>query len=205
VANTASAGRLFFSGKSATNSPATLSGVNKGKIHLPLPIRKRLMIRLTFSYRGESVNAQRFLMALCIGASACVMTGCAAPHKVVLRTDKIYPPIGPYSQMIGYGNLIYFSGFISLNQAGTAIEGATIEEQTKHVLDYIGAGLESQGLRFEDVLSSTVYTKDLNEFAAMNAVYAQYFRKDPPARATIEVARLPRDAKIEIAIIAGRR
>jgi reactive intermediate/imine deaminase len=92
-----------------------------------------------------------------------------------------------------------------LNLAGTAVEGATIEEQTKVVLDYIGAGLASQGLSYEDVLSSTVYMKDLNEFAAMNAVYAQYFKKDPPARATVEAARLPRDVKIEIAVVVGRR
>jgi enamine deaminase RidA (YjgF/YER057c/UK114 family) len=68
-----------------------------------------------------------------------------------------------------------------------------------------GAGLASQGLSYDDVLSSTVYMHDLNEFAAMNAVYGQYFKKDPPARATIQVARIPRDAKIEIAIVAGRR
>ena len=152
------------------------------------------------------MDTKRFLMALCLGASACAMSGCAAPaRKVVLRTDQIYPPIGPYSQMVGYGNLIYFSGFGPLNKAGTAVEGATIEEQTKVVLDYIGAGLASQGLTYDDVLSSTVYLKDLNEFAAMNGVYGQYFKKDPPARATIEAARLPRDAKIEIAVIAGRK
>ena len=154
------------------------------------------------------MDKKRVLITLCLAVSAGAMSGCAVParpHKEVLRTDKIYPPIGPYSQMIGYGNLIYFSGFAPLNKAGTAIEGATIEEQTKVVLDYIGAGLESQGLSFDDVLSSTVYMKDLNEFAAMNGVYGQYFKKDPPARATIEAARLPRDAKLEIAIIAGRR
>lgn len=153
------------------------------------------------------MNMKRFLMALCVGASACALAGCAtpAPRKVVLRTDQISPPIGPYSQMVGYGNLIYFSGIISLNRAGTALEGATIEEQTKLVLDYIGAGLASQGLSYDDVLSSTVYMQDLNEFAGMNAVYGQYFTKDPPARATLQVARLPRDAKIEIAVIAGRR
>jgi reactive intermediate/imine deaminase len=125
--------------------------------------------------------------------------------KVVLRTDKIYPPIGPYSQMVAYGNLIYFSGFIALNKTGDALEGTTIEEQTRRVLDYIGAGLESQGLSYDDVLSVTVYMKDLNEFAAMNQVYAGYFRRDPPARSTIQAARLPRDAKIEISIVAGRR
>ena len=153
------------------------------------------------------MDKQRLLMAFCLAASACALAGCAAPtpHKVVLRTDQIYPPIGPYSQMIGYGKHIYFSGIIALNREGTAIEGATIEEQTKRALDYIGAGLASQGLSFDDVLSSTVYMQDLNEFAGMNAVYAQYFTKDPPARATLQVARLPRDAKIEIAVIAGRR
>ena len=147
------------------------------------------------------------LMTLaCCLAGALALGGCAVPGgKVALSTDKIYPAIGPYSQMIGHGNLIYFSGVIPLNKAGTAIEGATTEEQTKLVLDYIGMGLASQGLRFEDVVSSTVYMKDLNDFAAMNRVYGQYFQKDPPVRATLEVARLPRDAKIEIAIIAARR
>nr|WP_229511072.1 MULTISPECIES: Rid family detoxifying hydrolase [unclassified Massilia] len=139
------------------------------------------------------------------------MGGCAIPGpgagggKVVLSTDKIYPAIGPYSQMIGHGKLIYFSGIIALNKAGTAIEGTTTEEQTRLVLDYIGHGLASQGLGFEDVVSSTVYMRDLNDFAAMNAIYGQYFKKDPPARATIQVARLPRDAAIEIAIVAARR
>lgn len=154
------------------------------------------------------MKIQKLLTALCLAATALAATGCATPGaggKVVLSTDKIYPAIGPYSQMIGHGNVIYFSGVIALNKEGTAIVGTTIEEQTRLVLDYIGAELASQGLRYEDVLTSTVYMKDLNEFAAMNAVYAQYFQKDPPARATLEVARLPRDAKIEIAVIAARR
>lgn len=153
------------------------------------------------------MDKKRILMALWFAASACALLGCATPppRKEVLRTDRIYPPIGPYSQMVGYGHLVYFSGIIALNRAGTAIEGATIEEQTRLVLDYIGAGLASQGLRYDDVLSSTVYMQDLNEFNGMNAVYAQYFTKDPPARATLQVARLPRDAKIEIAVVAGRR
>jgi 2-iminobutanoate/2-iminopropanoate deaminase len=152
------------------------------------------------------MKIKKLMATACVLAGALMGSGCATPGgKVVLSTDKIYPPIGPYSQMVGHGNLVYFSGIIALNKAGTAIEGLTIEEQTKQVLEYIGAGLESQGLRFEDVLTSTVYMKDLNEFAAMNRVYAQYFQKDPPVRATIEVARLPRDAKIEIAVVAARR
>lgn len=153
------------------------------------------------------MNINKLIAIACVAGGACLTTGCATPGggKVVLSTDKIYPAIGPYSQMIAHGKLIYFSGVIALNQAGTAIEGATIEEQTHKVLGYIGAELASQGLGFEDVLNSTVYMQDLNEFAAMNRVYGEYFKNDPPARATLQVARLPRDARIEIAIIAARR
>ena len=144
-------------------------------------------------------------VAVAMAAAGCAVPGGGGGGKVVLSTDQIYPAIGPYSQMIGHGKVIYFSGVIALNRAGTTIQGTTIEEQTRLVLDYIGAELASQGLTYEDVLTSTVYMKDLNEFAAMNAIYGQYFKKDPPARATLEVARLPRDAKIEIAVIAARR
>ena len=155
------------------------------------------------------MSIRKRIAAACLITTALATAGCAIPGagggKVVLSTDKIYPAIGPYSQMIGHGKLIYFSGIIALNKTGTAIEGATTEEQTRLVLDYIGHGLASQGLGFEDVVSSTVYMRDLNDFAAMNAIYGQYFKKDPPARATVQVARLPRDAAIEIAIVAARR
>lgn len=156
------------------------------------------------------MNIQQLMTALCITAAAIATTGCALPGtgtggKAVLSTDQTYPAIGPYSQMIGHGKLIYFSGVIPLNKAGNAVEGTTIEEQTKVVLDYIGLQLASQGLNFQDVLMSTVYMKDLNDFATMNRIYGEYFRQDPPARATVEVARLPRDVKIEIAVIAARR
>jgi reactive intermediate/imine deaminase len=134
------------------------------------------------------------------------LAGCAAPGKrEVLFTSQIYPAIGPYSQMVAHGNTLYFSGVLPLNAAGTAISGNSIEEQTHAVLKFIGAKLQSQGLSYEDVLSTTVYMKDLNEFGAMNKVYGEYFRTAAPARATVEVARLPRDVKIEIAAVVGRR
>lgn len=139
-------------------------------------------------------------------AAAALLAGCSAPAKrEVLSTHQIYPAIGPYSQMVSHGSTIYFSGVLPLNAAGNAVAGATIEEQTRAVLDFIGAKLKSQGLAYEDVLSTSVYMKDLNEFAAMNKVYGDYFKVNPPARATVEVARLPRDVKIEIAVIVGRR
>ena len=154
------------------------------------------------------MNIRTAMMASSVAALALLAGGCAMPAlggKVILSTDKTYPAIGPYSQMVGHGRLIYFSGVIPLNKEGTAVQGTTIEEQTRLVLDYIGMQLQSQGLGYADVLTSTVYMKDLNEFAAMNRIYGEIFKDAPPVRATVEVARLPRDVKIEIAVVAARR
>jgi 2-iminobutanoate/2-iminopropanoate deaminase len=143
------------------------------------------------------------LTRICLGAAAlALLGGCASTEKTIHTTAGIYPAIGPYSQMVQAGNTYYLSGVIPLNLAGNAIQGSTIEEQTKQVLDYIGAVLKAQGMTHANVVMSNVFLKDLNEFAKMNAVYAEYFKTAPPARATVEVARLPRDVKIEIAVIA---
>lgn len=130
--------------------------------------------------------------------------GSAAPNKQIHTTGDVYPAIGPYSQIVQSGNLYFLAGVIPLNKAGNAVQGTNIEEQTRLVLDYIGAKLKSQGLGFENVVMSTVYMKNLNDFGAMNKVYAEYFKTQPPARATVEVARLPRDVLIEIAVVAAR-
>jgi 2-iminobutanoate/2-iminopropanoate deaminase len=116
----------------------------------------------------------------------------------------LYPAIGPYSQMVQAGNTYYLSGVIPLNKAGNAVQGTTIEEQTRLVLDYIGEILKAQGLGYENVVMSNVYLKNLNDFGKMNAIYGEYFKANPPARATVEVARLPRDVLIEIAVIAAK-
>lgn len=142
-----------------------------------------------------------------VSVFAALLSGCAAPGgaiKQVHVTGDVYPAIGPYSQMVQSGNLVFLAGVIPLNKAGTAVQGTTIEEQTRLVLDYIGAKLKSQGIGFESVVMSTVYMKNLNDFAAMNKVYAEYFKTQPPARATVEVARLPRDVMIEIAVVAAK-
>jgi reactive intermediate/imine deaminase len=104
--------------------------------------------------------------------------------------------------MVQSGNTYYLSGVIPLNKAGNAVEGTTIEEQTRLVLTYIGEKLKAQGMTHQNVVMSTVFLKDLNEFARMNAVYGEFFKSLPPSRATVEVARLPRDVKVEIAVIA---
>lgn len=135
---------------------------------------------------------------------AALLAGCAAPMagKTIHTTNTVYPAIGPYSQMVQAGNTYYLSGVIPLNRAGNAVEGTTIEEQTRLVLTYIGEVLKAQGMSHDNVVMSSVFMKDLNEFAKMNAVYAEFFKTAPPSRATVEVARLPRDVRIEIAVVA---
>lgn len=142
--------------------------------------------------------------ALALALLGALLSGCASTGKTIHSTPNIPAAIGPYSQMVQAGNTYYLSGVIPLNKQGTAVEGTTIEEQTRLVLGYIGEALKARGLGYENVVMSTVYVKDLNEFARMNAVYAEFFRSEPPSRATVEVARLPRDVKVEIAVIAVR-
>lgn len=146
----------------------------------------------------------RLLGISAFSAALVMLSGCANTGKIVHSTSDVYPAIGPYSQIVQSGNTYYFAGVIPLNKAGSATQGTTIEEQTRVVLDYITAKLKSQGMSLDNVMIANVYMKDLNEFAAMNAVYGQYFKTNPPVRATVEVARLPRDVKIEIAVIATK-
>ncbi|AEG94314.1 Rid family detoxifying hydrolase [Ramlibacter tataouinensis] len=148
---------------------------------------------------------------LALGSAGCA-TGMAgstggganSASKTIHSTPDVYPAIGPYSQIVQAGRTYYISGVLPLNKAGTAMAGTTIEEQTRAVLDHIGVKLRSQGMTYDNVVMSHVYMKDLNEFAAMNKVYGEYFKTQAPARATVEVARVPRDAKIEIAVIAHK-
>jgi reactive intermediate/imine deaminase len=146
---------------------------------------------------------RRPLVGAAFLAASALLVGCAVPGgKTIHTTGNVYPAIGPYSQMVQSGNTYYLSGVIPLNKAGNGVEGATIEEQTRLVLQYIGEVLKAQGMSHDNVVMSNVYMKDLNEFARMNAVYGEFFKTAPPSRATVEVARLPRDVKIEIAVIA---
>jgi len=122
--------------------------------------------------------------------------------KQVISTTSAPAAIGPYSQAIVSNGLAFLSGQIPLDPAtGQLIEGG-IEEQTVRVLDNLQAVLEAAGSSLAGVVKTTVYLKDMGEFAAMNAVYASYFTENPPARATVEAARLPKDVRLEIDCIA---
>jgi len=111
-------------------------------------------------------------------------------------------PIGPYSPAIRSGNLLFLSGQIPLDPATGTLVGGDIAAQTEQVMRNIGALLGAAGGGFEHVVRTTVFLADMNEFAAMNDVYARFVVDPPPARATVQVARLPRDVRVEIDAIA---
>jgi 2-iminobutanoate/2-iminopropanoate deaminase len=143
-------------------------------------------------------------MGAALAAIALALPGAAAADKEVIDTNAAPAAIGPYSQAIGYGDLVFLAGQIAIDPETNEVVHGSIEEQTTLVLDNLRAVLEEAGLGMENVLSTTVFLADLDDFPAMNEVYASYFETDPPARATVEVARLPRDVLVEIAAIAGR-
>ena len=141
-----------------------------------------------------------------LGAAVVAVTllaGCASTERAIHATTQIYPAIGPYSQMVQAGNTYYLSGVIRSTRKATR-SSAPHRGTDALVLTYIGEVLKAQGMTHANVVMSTVFMKDLNDFAKMNAVTAEFFKTAPPSRATVEVARLPRDAKIEIAVIAVR-
>jgi 2-iminobutanoate/2-iminopropanoate deaminase len=128
--------------------------------------------------------------------------------KTAITTPDAPAAIGPYSQAVRSGDLLFASGQIPIDPAtGNLVEGG-IERQTARVLENIAAVLSAAGLGFGDVVKTTVYLKDMNDFAAMNALYAPKLAPEgvvPPARSTIEVARLPKDSLVEIEITARFR
>ena len=121
----------------------------------------------------------------------------------IVSTTDAPQAIGPYSQAITIDNLVFCSGQIPLTPAGALAEG-DISDQTRQVLTNLGALLAASGSSLDQVLKTTVFLADMNDFAAMNAVYAEFFTSAPPARSTVQVARLPRDVRVEIEAIALR-
>lgn len=121
--------------------------------------------------------------------------------KTAVKTDKAPGAIGPYSQGIQAGNVFYFSGQLPINpETGTMPE--SIEEQAKQSLENVGALLKSQGMDFSNVVKTTVFLDNMEDFAAVNDVYAQYFSEPYPARSAFEVGKLPKGGKVEIEAVA---
>lgn len=118
-----------------------------------------------------------------------------------IKTDKAPAAIGPYSQAVKSGNLVFCSGQIALKPDGSLVEGG-IEAQVEQIMENLMAVLETAGSALNKVLKTTVYLTDINDFAAMNEVYGRYFTDHKPARATVEVSRLPKGVKVEIDCVA---
>ena len=123
--------------------------------------------------------------------------------KVIYNTPKAPPAAGPYSQAVRAGNLVYTAGQIALDPVTkVVIPEKDIRSQTRRVLLNIQAVLEASGTSLENAVRTTVFLKNMDDFAEMNSVYGEFFTDNPPARSTVEVARLPKDVMVEIDCIA---
>lgn len=122
--------------------------------------------------------------------------------KDVISTDKGPKAIGPYSQAIRANGFVFTAGQVAFDPATGQVVDGDVAKQTARVLDNLKAILEAAGSSLDKAVKATVFLKDMNDFVAMNEVYARYFAHQPPARSTVEVARLPRDVRVEIDLIA---
>jgi len=124
--------------------------------------------------------------------------------KAIISTPDAPKAIGPYSQAVRYGDLLFVSGMLGMDPKTGEFAGTDIESQAVRVLENLKAVTEAAGMGLKNVLKSTVFLKDMNDFAKFNEIYGRYFPESPPARETVQVAKLPRDAAIEISIICGK-
>jgi 2-iminobutanoate/2-iminopropanoate deaminase len=122
--------------------------------------------------------------------------------REVISTDQAPKAIGPYSQAIRAGGMIFTSGQIAIDPATQQVIAGGVADQTDRVLKNLAAILQASGSSLDKVLRCTVFLKNMGDFAAMNEVYGRYFKQTPPARSTVEVARLPKDVLVEIDVIA---
>ncbi|MEN9511740.1 MAG: Enamine/imine deaminase [Bacteroidota bacterium] len=125
-------------------------------------------------------------------------------NKEIINTGEAPAPIGPYSQAVWAGNLLFCSGQIAINPKDGSLDTANIETETKRVMENIGAILRAAGLDFGAVVKTTIFLKDMNDFAAVNAVYGSYFKDAFPARETVQVSVLPKNVNVEISVTALR-
>ncbi len=125
--------------------------------------------------------------------------------KKIIKTSEAPQAIGPYSQAVEAGGFVFVSGQIPLDPASGILIQGDIKEQTRRVMENAGKILSAAGCSMADVVKTTIYLKDMNDFGAVNEVYGGYFTSDPPARATVEVARLPKDAAVEMDFIAKKK
>ncbi|MBT1700393.1 RidA family protein [Fulvivirgaceae bacterium PWU4] len=122
--------------------------------------------------------------------------------KKVVYAAQAPEPIGPYSQAIQSGNILFISGQIAIERSSGNILTGNIEQETKQVMFNLEVILKEAGMDFSNVVKSSIFLKDMNNFPKVNEIYGQYFKSQPPARETVEVSRLPKDVNVEISCIA---
>lgn len=125
-------------------------------------------------------------------------------EKKPIQIEGAPAPIGPYSQGIVSGNLVFLSGQICLNPTTGAMSDDNVEAETRQVMQNIGALLEEQGLNYNHILKASIFLKDLNDFDRVNEVYASFLEAPYPARECVQVSKLPKDVRVEISVIAGK-
>jgi 2-iminobutanoate/2-iminopropanoate deaminase len=123
--------------------------------------------------------------------------------KKVIQTSKAPLPIGPYSQAVFSNGLLFVSGQIAINPSTQEFEGGNVADETKQAMENIGAILEEAGLSYSSVIKTSIFLMDMADFAQVNTVYATYFESNFPARETVQVAGLPKGARVEISVVAG--
>ena len=123
--------------------------------------------------------------------------------KKIISTSEAPAAIGPYSQAVRSGRLLFCSGQIPLDPKSGEIVSGEIATQTRRVLDNIGALLRAEGLTFDHIVKTTIFLTNLDDFQTVNEIYGSYFKQDPPARSTVQVSALPRGAHVEIEVIAA--
>ena len=121
--------------------------------------------------------------------------------KTIINTKNAPSPIGPYSQAVQFGNMLFVSGQIAINPATGELDLSSIENETHQVMKNIGAILTAAGADYSHIVKTGIFLKDMNQFAAVNEVYGSYFSSDFPARETVQVSRLPKDVNVEISVI----
>jgi 2-iminobutanoate/2-iminopropanoate deaminase len=124
-------------------------------------------------------------------------------NKKIITTDKAPAPIGPYSQAVLVNNMLYVSGQIAINPATGQLVLDNIIEETQQVMNNLKAILEAAGMDFSNVIKSTIFLKDMNQFSSVNEVYGAFFKSDFPARETVQVAALPKFVNVEISVVAA--
>lgn len=122
--------------------------------------------------------------------------------KRIVRTENAPDAIGPYSQAVVAGGFVYTAGQLALDPGTGQLVPGDVRVQTKRVMENIKAILESAGSSLANVVKTTVFLRDMNDFGAMNEIYGSYFQEEPPARSTFQVAKLPRDGAVEIEVVA---